>query len=245
MKALIKSLFACILVTAWMAGCSAKKEKAHEITEAELTTDIPALGDLHEAIYPLWHDAYPNKDLGLIKNLLPRLDSLTARLDAARLPGILADKKENWDLAKLQLKASLDSLHIAAAHDNGTEMLRQAENIHSGYAKLVRVIRPLVPELEAFHRELYKLYHAYMPEYQLDKIRESAQAMQEKAAVLKGAVLFPGIQDRKERFDAAVLELEKQVQDMAETVKGNDRKAIQAAVEKLHDAYVAAEGVFN
>ena len=58
------------------------------MSAAELDADVPALHDLHGIVYPLWHDAYPDKDYALIKELLPEADSLTQKLDEAELPGI-------------------------------------------------------------------------------------------------------------------------------------------------------------
>lgn len=68
------------------------EKSAHEISQEELAASVPALGKLHEVVFPLWHNAYPQKDYALIKELLPRADTLTAALDAAALPGILRDK---------------------------------------------------------------------------------------------------------------------------------------------------------
>ena len=74
-----------------------KQKGKPEITQEELTATVPELRELHEVIYPLWHNAYPEKDYALIKELLPQAESLTAKLDAAKLPGILRDKQEAWD----------------------------------------------------------------------------------------------------------------------------------------------------
>ncbi len=72
-----------------------------EITQEETTASVPALSDLHEVVFPLWHSAFPEKDLDLIKELLPQLDSLVEKLDQAELPGILRDKTEQWDKGKI------------------------------------------------------------------------------------------------------------------------------------------------
>jgi len=226
-------------------SCGEKKIPTPEITQEELTAAVPELSDLHSAVYPLWHDAFPNKDYAHIKELLPELDSLTAKVETAKLPGILQDKKDNWEAGKEKLVANLKKLHEAAEADNKEEMLAQTEAFHSNYEKLVRTIRPLVKELDSFHQEMYKLYHYYMPNYDLEKIREIVTAMQEKLTPLKEAKLHRRLEDRKEQFDAAVAELETAVNKFAEAAQKDDREAIKEAAENVHTCYQGCEEIFN
>jgi hypothetical protein len=249
---LVAFVFAVTLVAGFvLAGASSARAtdtdaaKTPQCTEEELEASVPALHDLHEVVYPLWHTAYPGKDFELIKKLLPQADELTVKLDKAKLPGILRDKQPAWDEGKATLKAALASLHSAADTDNGEEMLKQTEAFHSAFEKLVRTIRPIVPELEAFHQELYKLYHYYAPEYDLEKIRVAVAAMQEKIPPLKKAELPKRVADRKNDFDASISALETELSGLAEVVKTDEKAAILEAVEELHAAYVRTLEIFE
>ncbi len=213
--------------------------------EEELEASVPALKDLHEVVYPLWHTAYPNKDYKLIKELLPQADDLTGKLDAAKLPGILRDKQADWDKGKAVLKSALKELHAAVEADNEEAMLEQTEAFHSAFEGLVRTIRPMVPELEAFHQELYKLYHYYAPEYDLTQIRVAVAAMQEKIPPLKKAELPKRVAERKKDFDAAVAQLEKAVAELAKTVKTDNKDDVLKAVETAHTAYLGTREIFD
>jgi triphosphoribosyl-dephospho-CoA synthetase len=215
------------------------------VTQEELSASVPALKDLHEVVYPLWHTAYSQKDCDMIKKLLPDLDAQTAKLDEAKLPGILRDKQAAWDEGKKNLKFALQQLHSAAEANNPEDMLKQTEAFHSAYEKLVRTIRPMVPELDAFHQELYKLYHYYAPQYDLAQIRASVQAMQEKLPALKKATLPERLVDRQKDFDAAVVQLEASVAELAKITEADAKKEILAGVEKVHSAYQQAERVFD
>jgi hypothetical protein len=226
-------------------SCGEKKQASSEISHEELTAAVPELSDLHEAVYPLWHEAFPNKDYAQIKQLLPELDSLTAKLEIAELPGILQDKQEAWEAGKEKVVTNLKKLHEAADTDNKEEMLNLTEAFHANYEGLVRTIRPLVKELDSFHQEMYKLYHYYMPNNELDKIRETATAMQAKLLPLKEAKLSRRLEDRKEQFDAAVAELETAVNKFAEIAQKDDKEAIKAAVEEVHTCYQGCEEIFN
>jgi hypothetical protein len=215
-------------------------------TEKEMQTSVPALMALHEeVVYPLWHTAYPSKDYIMIKQLLPQADSLVARLDEAELPGILRDKAGEWDIGLAELNAALENLHASADADNEDAMLLQTELFHAAFERLVRTIRPVAPELDAFHKEMYKLYHYHTPEYDLARMREAVAAMQEKIPPLKEAKLPKRVADRKGAFDEAVVELEAAVAELAETIRTDDKDAILKAVEKAHSAYQKTEEVFN
>jgi hypothetical protein len=215
------------------------------ISDEEVTADVPALHDLHEVVYELWHEAYPDKNYDMIKELLPRTDELTAKLDEAKLPGILRDKQAAWDAGKEKLKAALDALHAAAEADDQDAMLKETEAFHSAFEVLMRTIRPLVPALDAFHKELYKLYHYYAPDYDLEKIREAAAAMKEKIPPLEESKLRARLADRQEDFDAAVAKLSAAVDELVEIAKKDEKDTVLAAVEKVHTRYVKAEHIFD
>jgi hypothetical protein len=216
-----------------------------DINEQELTASVPALGNMHKVIRPLWHEAYPAKDYAKIKALLPQADTLIAELDKAVLPGILRDKQEAWDSGKANMKSILEKLHAAAKAENQEEMLKLTEAFHAGFERLARTVRPVVPELEAFHQELYKLYHYYTPAYDLEKIRGAATAMTEKVAALKAAQLPKRLADRQEKFQADVLKLEAAVKELNATVKTDVKEQVKAAVEKVHTAYQETEKLFD
>lgn len=223
----------------------AREKAAPEITQEELTAAVPALSDVHEIVYPLWHTAYPEKDYALIKELLPQADALVAALDEAELPGILRDKQTAWDEGKNALKESLRLLHEAADSDNQEEMLSQTEVFHSAYEKLVRTIRPLVSELEAFHQDLYKLYHYYAPDYVLENIRTTVAAMQAKIPALREVQLPQRLAEKQGDFEAAVRVLADAVDALAEAVQTDDKEKILAEVDNVHGAYQNTEKIFD
>jgi hypothetical protein len=252
----LKNMFVMFVAAAVLLSMSCQKAgedavsaeepaKTAEITQEELTAAVPELRDLHEVVYPLWHTAYPEKDYDLIKELLPQAEELAAKVDAAALPGILRDKQADWDALKGNLKSTLEQLRAAVEADNQEEMLTQTEAFHSAYEKMVRTIRPVVKELEAFHQELYKLYHYYMPEFDIEQIRAVVPVMLEKMAALKEVELPSRLSDRQEAFNTAVLELEAACTALAETITGDDREQIEGAVEKVHTAYQEAEKIFD
>lgn len=252
----MKKLLA-VLLAATVAGLNAPRAHAQcadhaaaasadaPVSKEEVTRQVPALNDLHEVVYQLWHEAYPAKDCKKIRELLPQADELTAKLDAAPLPGILRDSQPRWDAGKVKLKESLAALHTAADANDESAMLAQTEAYHAAFEGLVRVVRPVVPELDSFHEELYKLYHYHAPGYDLEAIRADAAAMQAKIPPLKDAKLPERLAGKQAEFTSAVGTLSGAVDDLVKTAKKDDREKILAAVETVHMAYVKAGNIFE
>jgi len=216
-----------------------------EISQAELVAAVPELDDLHDVVRQLWHDAYPEKDTAAIEALLPEADALTAKLDAAELPGILRDKQAAWDAGKAKLKGTLAEMHAAADAKDTDALLAQTEAFHSAFENLVRTIRPVVPALDAFHQELYKLYHYYAPAYDLAQIRTASAAMQERITPLAESKLPKRLADRQKDFDASVKDLSSAVDALVTTAKKDDKDAIMVALGKVHTAYQRTEHLFD
>ena len=135
------------------------------------------------------------------------------------------------------LQNNLSALQKAVKEDNKESMLKTVETIHSSYEKLVRVIRPSLAELESFHEELYKVYHSYMPNNDIEKIKTIIPAMKTKIGLLKQAKLPQNLADRKNKFDESVSRLETSLNELENIIKTNSKEKIQSAVEKLHSAY--------
>jgi hypothetical protein len=148
-------------------------------------------------------------------------------------------------LGKDNLKSSLQALHLAVEENNQEDMLAQVEVFHSAFEKLIRLIRPVVPELEAFHQEMYKLYHYYMPNYELPNIRLAVTAMQQKLLPLKEVQLPHRLAEMQGQFDAAVQDLGTHLFNLSEVVRQDDKDLIKDAVEKVHTAYQKTKAVVD
>ncbi len=220
-------------------------EQAPEVSQAEITASVPALDEAHELVYPLWHDAFPAKDYEAIKVLIPPFDEKLSAVQAAELPGILREKQQQWDEGVERMMESFTALQAAASTDDQAAMLAATEAFHMNYERLVRVIRPVVPELDEFHQEMYKLYHYYMPAYDVEKMREAAAAMREKLLPLQAVQLPERLAASQGSFDGSVAELARQVESLGASLESPDREGVTAAVEAVHAAYQRTEAIFN
>ncbi len=216
---------------------------------AEVSASVPALQKYHTVIFSLWHTAWPNKDTAMMARLLPDLEKGAAAVTAAPLPGILRDKKPAWDAGVGKLNTALAAYRNAVEARETEKLLAAAEDLHRQYEGLVRVVRPALKELEAFHSVLYMLYHYYWPEGNLPKIRESAAALTEKMAGLDSAVLPKRLEAKTETFTTARANLGRAVRNLQELVARDPgtpaAEDLRTAVTGLHNNYQALEKIFD
>ena len=217
------------------------QEKDHEVS-----SQVNELTEFHDIIYQVWHTGWPEKNVKFLQSLLPDIEKGFAEIKGAELPGILRDKKSKWEDGVKKFGVCVEDYKNAVAKNDSVGLLNAAEKLHSQYEMLVRVIRPVLKEVDAFHQVLYMVYHYYTPEYNFEKIKESAVEMQAKIDDLNKAVLSKKLESREEAFNNARMELEVAVKKFNETVKtGDNKKDIEKAVDLVHSKYESLEKVFE
>jgi hypothetical protein len=244
MKSFLVFLSAALLVLACASPAMLAQEK-HPGAAGETDARVPELESFHATIYKLWHTAWPKKDVAMLTELVPEIKAGAATVAGARLPGILQDKKEAWTKGVQSLQGSVEAYEAAALARDSVRLLHQAEELHSQYEGLVRIIRPPMKELYAFHADLYMLYHHYGPAFDLPGITTSAAAMKETMAALNAAALPARYASRQDAFAAARATLSRAVDRLQEAVKSGKKESINAAIESVHHDYVALEKVFE
>lgn len=244
MKAFL-AVAAMVLVLASPGAAQTEKPVCLEPTEAELKADVPELHAFHEIIAPMWHDAYPAQDTTMLQLLWPDIVKHSAAVHAVELPGILRDKKEAW-------QKGLERLHAAemrygaslAAHDKDA-LLKAAEDLHSAFEGLVRVIRPILPELAEFHEVLYKIYHYDLPNKDLSSLRSRIPALTAEMDTLNLATLSKRREAKLAEFEKARAHLSETVSALAAKAPSGEWTPVEKAVEEMHTAYKGVEAVFN
>ncbi|HCA81798.1 MAG TPA: hypothetical protein DEP53_18870 [Bacteroidetes bacterium] len=212
----------------------------------ETSGRVPELDAFHKPIYELWHTAWPAKDIARLKSLLPDVEKAYTTLAAAKLPGILRDKQAKWD-EKLQVLAqSMKAYKETVEKGDGEGILKATEAVHMNYEQMVRLVRPVVKELDVFHQSLYLLHHYYMPENKTELIKAAADSLARKMAALNGAALPKRLEARTEQFKKALKNLDESVQAFSAAVKAKKGKDEIAKLENtLHARYQVVEKVFE
>ena len=213
------------------------------VTETE--SKVPELSAFHEVIYPIWHTAYPEKDGAALREYAPEVKRLAEDVYRAQLPGILRDKQAKWDQGLAQLRTAVDAYLEAAASADDEALLSAAEILHAKFEMMVRIIRPVLKEIDAFHKVLYVVYHRYLPSKDYENIKALSQELVTKAEAVTQATIPARLDSRKEEFAKAAVELLDASEELALVTKSGEGEAIKAAVEKVHTKYQSLEKIFD
>jgi uncharacterized protein YoxC len=213
--------------------------------QEETESNVPELMEFHSIIYPIWHDAFPDKDFEALRSYVSEINSLAEDVYTASLPGILRDKQAKWEEGLKEFKQAVDDYNSATAGDNNEALLQAAEDLHAKYEMMVRIIRPVLKEMDEFHKVLYVIYHKYLPEKEFDKIKSVTEDLLVKAEAITQAELPKRLADKNEEFTHAAQELYESVKDLNSTISSEDEEAINSAVEHMHTQYQNLEAIFD
>jgi len=222
------------------------KESGATVTSpaaAETSAEVPALDAFHEVIRTIWHEAWPNKDAKTLRSLLPEVRDGAKAVGEATLPGILRDKRDAWSKGVKDLQSSVAEYGSACEGADDQKLLDAAERLHARYESLVRVIRPAMPELDAFHVVLYQLYHYDMPSDDLDAMRKTIDRLEQPLAALNGASVPKRLKNKEKEFLNARSELSAAVEQLVWGARSDDGKRIKDLIEEVHDRYQAAVAI--
>ncbi|MCC6396181.1 MAG: hypothetical protein IT282_04120 [Bacteroidetes bacterium] len=241
-RMLLSTIVCCVLVWGTASFAGQHDDSTHA---AETKAQVPALGKFHATIYKLWHNAWPEKDTEMMKELVPAIEAGVEEIAKAELPGILRDKKAVWQEGVKNLQAVAAEYKQAMAGSEAQPKLDAAEKLHMQYERLVRTIRPVMKEIEAFHADLYMLYHYYLPKNEKEKIAQAAANLQVKMDSLDAAQLPARMKKKEEAFLTARAALSASVKELSAVMSSNDQKKIAQAIETMHSKYQALEKVFE
>ena len=211
----------------------------------ETTSNVPELIEFHDVIYLIWHEAYPNKDYEALRNFVNDVNEYASKVYEAQLPGILRDKEDKWNEGLEELKIAVEDYNTAAEGNDDELLLNAAETLHSKFEMMIRIIKPVLKEVDEFHKVLYVIYHKYLPEKDYESIKSVSEELQQKAEAITTAKPSRRIEPKLEQFNAAANELHTATNELVEACQSDDNDVIENAVENVHTKYQSLEGVFN
>lgn len=206
---------------------------------------VPELDDFHEVMHPIWHDAYPNKDYDALKKYVDEVNEKAKAVYSAQLPGINREKQLKWNDGVMKFQAAVEEYNKTAQSDDNEGLLKAAENLHTNYEMLVRIIRPVLKEIDEFHKTLYVVYHDFLPNKNYKKLGTVTDKLIKQAKAITKAKLPARLESKKEAFDLAAVELLTSTQDLKKRVKGKNKVSIDAAIENMHSKYQKLEEIFE
>lgn len=238
-------LFILTLLTMSICFFTAHTQIQHKTIVDETSSTVPQLSELHEIIYPMWHQAFPEKNYELIKSYEPQIAKLSAEFPTIVLPGILREKKVKWDEAVNAFVKSAESFSLACKNNETQKLLDATEELHSKYEGMVRAIRPMLKELDAYHKILYVIYHKHLPDQNIDEIRKSSIDLAARCDELMIAKLPERLKSKAKQFDKAREALSIATNNLLQTAKVNDFNAIKSVVNDVHTKYQTVQNIFD
>jgi len=226
-------------------GLAQETKAAKEIQADETTATIPILSDFHEVIFTIWHTAWPEKNVAMLSQLAPDVRRYSDSLAKVQLPGILRDKESQWRKNIDQLVTIVGEYEKASSPVDSSALLDAAERLHAQYEALVRITRPPLKEVEAFHQVLYVIYHHYLPEKNVEKLTSAVPDLKEKMTALDTVRLPERQKKREPAFIEARKKLSASVASLDVSQLDTDFAAFASAVETMHGDYQALERVFE
>jgi hypothetical protein len=212
---------------------------------SEINSSVPELSEFHEVIYPIWHTAYPTKDIAMLKEMVSEVNDGAEKIYSAQLPGILRDKKEEWDEGVKRFRSSVERYNNAT-EGSSEEMLSSAEELHSNFEMLVRIIRPVTKEVDEFHKVLYMIYHHYWPNKNSEEFNKAVDDLQLRAEELNTCVLPKWVTEKTEAIKKQSQKLFNSTNNLKELKDDNaDNSEIENAIERVHSDYMALEALFD
>ncbi len=211
----------------------------------EMESSVPELEAFHEIIYPIWHTAYPEKDISALKGFVPEINKLAGRIFEAKLPGILREKEAKWQAGLAEFKKSVEAYNAAAKNADDQALLNAAEVLHARYEMLVRTIRPVLKEIDDFHKVLYVVFHKSLPDKKFAEIKAVSGDLKSKAETVMKAALPKRMEAKSAAFQAASADLLMAALELETACRGDDNAAIESAVLTLHTKYQALEKIFD
>jgi hypothetical protein len=240
MRLKIRNLIFIALLFLWIGSISIFAQKP-----AETVAEVPALDAFHEVIFKIWHEAWPKKNTAMLQQLLPDVEKGIASVASAQLPGILRERKAAWDEGVKKLQSIGSEYKAAAASKDDPKLLAVAEKLHGQFELLMRAIRPAMKELDEFHATLYMLYHHYLPQNEMAKIKSAALELKQKMAALNSAALPDRLKQKQKEYAAARADLSKSVDGFQTAIQSNAEKTIKGALDTLHTNYQKLEKIFE
>jgi len=219
-----------------------------QIDSSEIKSSVPELLKFHDVIYPIWHDAYPNKDIQQLKGFVNDIKMHMENINNAKLPGILRDKENKWKEGLANLNKTAEDYYSAAGGNDDLVMLDAAEKLHMKFEIMVRILRPVLKEVDAYHQTLYIIYHKYFPE---KKYTDIATVMEDLIAKADAIVKVPDeklpkkIADKIPDFREKSKNLYDATVSLSEVLKTDDLAKIDASVESMHSKYQMLESIFD
>ena len=101
-----------------------------------LAPRMKEMGEFHLVLYPLWHEALPNKDYQAIKDAVPSLESKMDALMKAQIPEEFKDIEAQIIEKREALRKAVEDLANVCRKNKDEEIIDRLTRMHDSYRAL-------------------------------------------------------------------------------------------------------------
>lgn len=235
-----RTILSILMFTILAAIASGQTDSLQNETESK----VAELEKFHEVMFPIWHLEYPEQDYKALRGHGGEVSKLAGQIYSASLPGILRDKKTKWENGVAGFKNAVDEYLMRSAGNDDDLLLKSVENLHSKYENLVRIIRPVLKEVDTFHKDLYLIYHTHLPANDYKKIQEMSRDLVRKAEAITRAKLPSRLSAKEDEFKRASTSLLVAAKNLEMKGSAGQYKETAVLVEQVHSSYQKLEEIF-
>jgi hypothetical protein len=251
----MKKIFIIIILSFQIVYAQNSVDK-NLIKNDETNALVPALDHFHKIIVSIFHDYIPKKDYDSMKNAVPQIESDVEAILNAKLPEILLEKQEKWNIAKDTLKKITADYIDAAMYSDEEKLLESAKRIHIQYEKMMRLVKPKAKNLDSLHILFHKIKNIIYSSKADDELKKIIPLLNiRKDSVMTIHFKYRGKPDNVElkqkseakisAFEKMRLELEKDIDNFVNSIQLNDMENIKKCFENMHNKYHLCESTLD
>ncbi len=223
-------------------------EAAKTDSTAQDTTSLltKAMNDFHSILYPMWHEAYPNKDFKAIREQVPAFKRKLMALIVIPAPDNMEEaKREAFFTKRQELAFYVDQYEKAAADSSDSALAASFEQLHWGFEELNKVFMVEIKQLDSFHETLYYLWHKALPAKDYKAVKNTVPVLKAEMDSLMTYQLPGSCQDIKDDFEAKRAALKDAVYQLADICQKGTNKQIDDALTLMHEKFMDLNSVLQ
>jgi hypothetical protein len=245
---MMKNLFLILILSVAFnfVNIFSQQEDSIDVMDTTIDSSIPELLALHDVIYPMWNEAYPNKDFKMFNHLLPLVHTSVEKIYSVQLPPLYSEKQGQWKNGVEALRNAEIKYNHAIEENDEDKLLEAAGELHTNYEYLVRIVTPVTKEIGEFHKMLFKIYNQYLPNDDYDRLNKAIDDLVPLADKLMNSSLPGWASDKKDDFTLYADELYLSTLDLRSLKNSNaDLDKIGNGIERVHTNYQKLESLFE
>jgi len=199
--------------------------------------NIPSIQAFDEAIAPSCHKYMPAKDYTTVRKHVPNMVAQAEKIADLKLDSTYADVAENFYEKRQAFMKSMDNLVVAAEGEDNGAFVKAFDKMQASFEAMTASLVSAPTELEKLHGYVAEIWHKMLPEKDYEGIKKSIPALEAQSRKLADVDLGEAHKDIKEKYQAAVNDLQASIAKLDAAIDTKSDEAIQKAAGDFHQSF--------